>query len=117
MPLPPAPTKRAALLAPEAYDAPARPPARALRKPQTDDAQALSAAATRAAGSAAAAQQPDGPRLRTESPQSVEAANTSSYKQNGKVAPQPDAKPRTSRAAGPGKLFVLDTNVLLHDPM
>ena len=32
MPLPPAPTKRAALLPPEAYDAPARSPHKAARK-------------------------------------------------------------------------------------
>src|SRR5665213_2302351 len=37
MPLPSAPTKRAALLAPEAYDAPARTSARASRKPQADE--------------------------------------------------------------------------------
>jgi PhoH-like ATPase len=30
--------------------------------------------------------------------------------------PQPAAKPRKPRAAGPAKLFVLDTNVLMHDP-
>ncbi len=126
MPLPPAPTKRAALLASEAYDAPARAPARAPRKPQAYDEQALGDAtlpaltpATRAGASAAAAEQPvaSRPRLRTESPQSAEAANTSSYQQNGKPALQPDAKPRKPRATGPGKLFVLDTNVLLHDPM
>ena len=126
MPLPPAPTKRAALLASEAYDAPARAPARASRKPQAYDGQALGDATTQAltaathpSSSAATAEQPGAsrPRLRTESPQGVEAANTSSYKQNGTAALQPDAKPRKSRATGPSKLFVLDTNVLLHDPM
>ncbi|MEN9894044.1 MAG: hypothetical protein RLY78_4339 [Pseudomonadota bacterium] len=29
----------------------------------------------------------------------------------------PQAKPRKPRATGPAKLFVLDTNVLMHDPM
>ncbi|KPU88908.1 phosphate starvation-inducible protein PhoH, partial [Variovorax paradoxus] len=32
-------------------------------------------------------------------------------------APQPAPKPKRSRSSGPAKLFVLDTNVLLHDPM
>ena len=31
--------------------------------------------------------------------------------------PAPEPKPRKQRAAGPAKLFVLDTNVLMHDPM
>ncbi len=31
--------------------------------------------------------------------------------------PAPEPKPRKPRAAGPAKLFVLDTNVLMHDPM
>ncbi|MBL8340397.1 MAG: PhoH family protein [Rubrivivax sp.] len=30
--------------------------------------------------------------------------------------PQPNAKPRKAKPAGPAKLFVLDTNVLMHDP-
>ena len=33
------------------------------------------------------------------------------------VTVQPGAKPRKSRPTGPTKLFVLDTNVLMHDPM
>jgi len=32
-------------------------------------------------------------------------------------APQSPARPKRSKSAGPAKLFVLDTNVLLHDPM
>jgi len=32
-------------------------------------------------------------------------------------APQTPARPKRSKSAGPAKLFVLDTNVLLHDPM
>jgi PhoH-like ATPase len=33
------------------------------------------------------------------------------------VAPTPAARPRTTRPAGPARLFVLDTNVLMHDPL
>ena len=40
MPLPPAPTKRAALLAPEAYDAPARTSHKTTRKSEMPDADA-----------------------------------------------------------------------------
>jgi PhoH-like ATPase len=32
-------------------------------------------------------------------------------------APAPQPKPRKPRSTGPAKLFVLDTNVLMHDPM
>lgn len=32
-------------------------------------------------------------------------------------APLPEPRPRKPRATGPAKLFVLDTNVLMHDPM
>ena len=35
----------------------------------------------------------------------------------GKPASEPQAKPRKPRSTGPAKLFVLDTNVLMHDPM
>ncbi|HWT19332.1 MAG TPA: PhoH family protein, partial [Variovorax sp.] len=33
------------------------------------------------------------------------------------AAPQAPARPKRSKSNGPAKLFVLDTNVLLHDPM
>ncbi len=33
------------------------------------------------------------------------------------TAPMPAVKPRAARAAGPARLFVLDTNVLMHDPL
>jgi len=33
------------------------------------------------------------------------------------VRPAPSARPRKARHTGPAKLFVLDTNVLMHDPM
>ncbi|MDP9603644.1 UNVERIFIED_ORG: PhoH-like ATPase [Variovorax paradoxus] len=33
------------------------------------------------------------------------------------AAPQPPARAKRSKSTGPAKLFVLDTNVLLHDPM
>jgi PhoH-like ATPase len=43
--------------------------------------------------------------------------STSSYKKESIALPQPAAKPKKPKRTGPAKLFVLDTNVLMHDPM
>ncbi|OOG53054.1 PhoH family protein [Polaromonas sp. C04] len=126
MPLPPAPTKRASLLAPEAYDAPARTSARASRKPQADDEGTpgdgnapILATAEHMSSSGAAAEHPAAfqPKFRTETARSPEQPSAPSYKKSSAAVPQADVKPRKAKAAGPSKLFVLDTNVLLHDPM
>jgi len=132
MPLPPAPTKRASMLAAQAYRqkapaaaapdlpedlpqdlpesaAPAATPAKAGTPRKRALAKLLSGAAAPATPktptpSAAAAQAPARPR-RTAS-----------------AAPRPAARqaaaaaPAKRRASGPRKMFVLDTNVLLHDP-
>jgi PhoH-like ATPase len=118
MPLPPAPTKRAALLPPEAYDAPARSSHKAARKTEADHS-----------GSPL----PEKPQLLDFDPRHgggelhPEAFKdpTDGYLdhqeppvQRKRTAPEP--LPRTVRkpkATGPKKLFVLDTNVLMHDPM
>jgi len=111
MPLPPAPTKRAALLPPEAYDAPARSSHKVARKseapgadqplaerPQLEDFDA------RGGGEHPAAFLEDAEVL--ERP----AARR-------KVPPQAEPARKKSKPTGPAKLFVLDTNVLMHDPM
>ncbi|NKE65079.1 PhoH family protein [Ramlibacter sp. RBP-2] len=122
MPLPPAPTKRAALLPPEAYDAPARSSHKAARKLEA------------AQQSSPIPEKPQAvdfdPRLGGGEPHleayrdSVEsylervAAPTPKKKEKAGVEPQPAARaPRKAKATGPAKLFVLDTNVLMHDPM
>ena len=122
MPLPPAPTKRAALLPPEAYDAPARSSHKAARKLEA------------AQESGPIAEKPQAvdfdPRLGGGEPHleayrdSVEsylehvAAPTPKKKEKPGAEPQPAARPpRKARSTGPSKLFVLDTNVLMHDPM
>ena len=123
MPLPPAPTKRAALLSPEAFDAPASTPHKAARKseapsnahPLADKPQALDAFERSGGGGHPAA-------FLDESRQSQREQGSSSYKKDSKPAPvqqatQPTPKPRKTKSTGPAKLFVLDTNVLLHDPM
>ena len=109
MPLPPAPTKRAALLSPDALDAPARSSHRGSRR--SGDARAETEA-------------PSGPqalelfdRHSAEVPGGgLETAPAEAPRAEA-PAPQPAPKPKRSRSSGPAKLFVLDTNVLLHDPM
>jgi PhoH-like ATPase len=102
MPLPPAPTKRAALLTPEAFDAPAQSPSRASRKAKSSfEPEVL-------------AQQPQARDM-------FEHGGGGGGTAPARVEPpKPRAVPerqKRSRPTGPTKLFVLDTNVLLHDPM
>ena len=158
MPLPPAPTKRAALLSPEAF----RQSAASANAQESDDAVDAIADTDTVVASAAAA-----PRSRKKTAALVNApsapttaAAPSSKRVAGKsakaasapaaapvaaavaapvaparaeapavaprAAPQPAAvskaapvskgKTRAARNTGPKKMFVLDTNVLLHDP-
>ncbi len=119
MPLPPAPTKRAALLSTEAYDAPARSSHKASRKseahipdsPLADKPQALDFDPRTGGGESHPAAFRDSPDPAPARPAPPEARKSAA------PPPQTAAKPRKKRPAGPSKLFVLDTNVLLHDPM
>jgi PhoH-like ATPase len=137
MPLPPAPSKRAALLAPDAYSlraaeepldlnpvlepsvpvAPATPAGSAPkgngrgRKPSTTAASAR-------------AEVPKAP-VRPPAPVVAKAPEVRQPVPEGPVEPRAPVAPvasnrrRTAGKAGngPARLFVLDTNVLLHDPM
>ncbi|MEY4710968.1 MAG: hypothetical protein RIS88_418 [Pseudomonadota bacterium] len=121
MPLPPAPSQRAALLPAQAYDAPARSSHKTARKseavsptgsplperPQVEDFD------PRGGGSAALAFDPAEPEAVTEADRPAGARRKPS------PAPAAEARPRKAkpRSSGPAKLFVLDTNVLMHDPM
>lgn len=132
MPLPPAPTKRAALLAPDAYSL------KASDAPTDDfagrDARADGPAAADTPPAPARTRQPDAPargRRRSQTPNADPApapeARVSAPAPAEPVrpavtapAPAPASRRRTARkhtAGGPTRLFVLDTNVLLHDPM
>ena len=104
MPLPPAPTKRAALLTPEALEAPVRSSAKPAPR------RAPSPAATHTAIP------PVQPALAVEP---VVMANTAPAYNAPRKAEEPAATTRAKRPrpTGPSKLFVLDTNVLMHDPM
>lgn len=116
MPLPPAPTKRAALLPPEAYDAPARSSHKAARKaealdtgsPVAEHPQALDDFDPRAGGGDPHPGAYAGDvETWLDEPQPAKKRNVT----------QPAAQARKKKLAGPAKLFVLDTNVLMHDPM
>jgi len=117
MPLPPAPTKRAALLPPEAYDAPARSSHKASRK-----SEAVQADSPLGEKPQAMDFDPRGggelhPEAFREDISHADLPETAAYKKRG-VEPQPAPRPaRKPKATGPSKLFVLDTNVLMHDPM
>ncbi len=127
MPLPPAPTKRAALLAPDAYSL------------KASDA-SLDDFTERGAGTATppAADEPAAPARRPATqakgrkrnpPAAAPAEPTPVTEDRAKAppaavtpavapAPAPRRRPSSKRTAGgPPRLFVLDTNVLLHDPM
>ena len=129
MPLPPPPTKRAALLSHEAYDAPAKNMSktqkrgqRPLSTPLSDrelPARELHQLEDRAPARVA--------ELATLADGSRNVAHAGIYEPIPAPAPvqQPQkdipvatgAKTKKRKASGMAKLFVLDTNVLLHDPM
>jgi PhoH-like ATPase len=50
-------------------------------------------------------------------PASPEVTGAGSYKKESTQKPRLAAKPSKAKHTGPAKLFVLDTNVLMHDPM
>ncbi|HXD40146.1 MAG TPA: PhoH family protein [Ramlibacter sp.] len=118
MPLPPAPTKRAALLPPEAFDAPARSSHKAARKTEASHTDSP------------LAEKPlvldfdprlGGGELHPEAfkdPTDGYLDHQEPAAHRRRLAPEPAPRPaRKVKAAGPSKLFVLDTNVLMHDPM
>jgi PhoH-like ATPase len=122
MPLPPAPTKRAALLAKEAFHTQTRSPSKANRV--STDPQTLSTAPDHPAAYL------DEPAPRTTARKEAagsERSGRATAKQervdsSSHTRPEsPKTRSQTRRAvrkpSGPSKLFVLDTNVLLHDPM
>src|SRR5690242_6902766 len=110
MPLPKPPATRAAILPASAYETQAAPKS-ARHAPQAGVAGATSA-------------EDDSPHLalRNDSATTL-AAPPVVAKAKGPAAaaplrrPAPEPKPRKPRSSGPAKLYVLDTNVLMHDPM
>ncbi|NMM08852.1 MAG: PhoH family protein [Polaromonas sp.] len=116
MPLPSAPTKRASLLIPSALDAPARLPSKAPRK--MGRAESTHKAPTVALFDSLAPRNGDHPvpdKGKT-SGSLVTTVSDSSRKESSPLSP-PVVKLKKTKRIGQAKLFVLDTNVLMHDPM
>ena len=132
MPLPPAPGRRAARLSPEAYENkvnPARASSRAVAAEPEEVTETIALEAPTAAApmrrrtrnTAEAATKATAPAVAT--PKSTTStrqaaakkaiSNTPATASNGS---QGKSLPRSKKTQGPAKLFVLDTNVLLHDP-
>lgn len=117
MPLPPAPTKRAAMLTPEAFEAPARSSHKAARKSEAPSAESLIADHPQAqddfdpragGGDVPAGSYDTEVETYLDEPQPVRAK---------KDVTVPAVAPKKKKPSGPAKIFVLDTNVLMHDPM
>ena len=132
MPLPPAPTKRAALLVPDAFDAPARhksklgassseatSPRASLSQDAKDDLNHASGLGLQ--GDAGVSGPTNKVGTKTQGRKTAAAPNASPQPSASNLQPLPKTKTGVralkSKATGPTKLFVLDTNVLLHDPM
>ena len=116
MPLPPAPTKRAALLSTDVTDAPARSPSRAARKTENTSAAQRTPVLdlfdnrTVNGGGRPAA-------FKDKEPVYIQKTGVEGYKKESIERPQAAVRPKKTKHLGPAKLFVLDTNVLMHDPM
>ncbi len=142
MPLPPAPTKRAALLAPDAYSlkaaedpvdflpepepAPvtrAAPVAPVTAKAKGERSQSRARKPTdapKAPPARVAAPAPERPMQETRSAAPVAApvqARTIEMPSPTVASQRRAGRGKSGSGTGPARLFVLDTNVLLHDPM
>ena len=121
MPLPPAPTKRAALLSSNRVDAPAKSPSRAAQttsgNPQNQKPPVLDLSDSHTANMGSDDHPAAFKGKDTSSPINTSA---NSYKKSSVERPQAVAQQKVLKKpkhTGPTKLFVLDTNVLMHDPM
>ncbi|MCZ4314010.1 PhoH family protein [Comamonadaceae bacterium G21597-S1] len=121
MPLPPAPTKRAALLTSKAFEATANSVSRARRKTAgttpgiRETVPDIGMAVTPSDEPTTTARQ----HARPPAKPVARALHSVPVAEAASAGAAPETAPRTRRrkAMGKPKLFVLDTNVLLHDPM
>jgi PhoH-like ATPase len=113
MPLPKPPSKKGDLLQAADYEAQAAPRAekRSMKSRASDATPAPAALELRDGGTAVAAR-PAAPAAAA--PVTAPAAPAAAAP---RMPVEPRAKARKPRSTGPAKLFVLDTNVLMHDPM
>jgi PhoH-like ATPase len=105
MPLPKPPSKRAALLSVSDLDS------QSSIKPLPRVARALAPSVNKSVPDARSAVMPVSRVDAVEAPAEIRPAPTPVNR------PQPKPRPAKPRGTGPAKLFVLDTNVLMHDPM
>jgi PhoH-like ATPase len=127
MPLPPAPNKRAALLSINAIDTSVSPATKTSRKPRSTGPTPelkVTASATPADMPATAQAAVMNEKTVMPAPRKARAKPSTPALEQASQAPQapvhqaPAAvRPRKTSHSGPPKLFVLDTNVLMHDPM
>jgi len=105
MPLPKPPSKRAALLSVSDLDS------QSSIKPLPRVPRALAPGVNKSVPDARSTVMPVSRGDAVEAPAEVRPAPTPANR------PQPKPRPAKPRGTGPAKLFVLDTNVLMHDPM
>jgi len=124
MPLPPAPTKRAALLSPDAFDAPARSKPRSSREsasafeaPPADRKPQARDLFEHGGGTTAEVAPPAQPSRARTSAKTSRSSKAKAEPVSTAPATQSPSQPKKNKSSGPSKLFVLDTNVLMHDPM
>ena len=116
MPLPPAPTKRAALLNTDVIEAAVkpRPHRRASDHPQeiehASSAKPTIDAFDKATGGEVVEDQVSAEMNR-------QSAKPRNYERRSQAIERPASGNKKTKRSGPSKLFVLDTNVLMHDPM
>ena len=112
MPLPKPPAKRGTILDPSAFDAQAAPkPARRTLKAPAEESVALELQPPPPPAAAPPVVKPAPTGL------PVKAAVSPAARPAPVARPTPKATRARSARTGPAKLFVLDTNVLMHDPM
>jgi PhoH-like ATPase len=108
MPLPKPPAKRAALLTPADFESQAA--LRPARRPQKTQAPSADPASSGVLDLLDPRDAQAGAALQAAAPQVLE-------REAPARTPSPEPRLRKPRGTGPAKLFVLDTNVLMHDPM
>ncbi|MBC7444311.1 MAG: PhoH family protein, partial [Polaromonas sp.] len=117
MPLPPAPTKRAALLSPAELDAPAHTLPKTPRK-TAKISESLSQAVVVKPKAGRSSKNRDQSDARADENILVAIAPMVASSPKESVMEIKTAfRPKKTKSSGPTKLFVLDTNVLMHDPM
>jgi PhoH-like ATPase len=116
MPLPPAPTQRATLLSTASIPTSPRAQGGSAKHNKTDVLMSEAQPVTKALQVALPAVQVETKRTEKKT-REVETTATTAEAHTSKPAKTTPPRHTKSKKSGPTKLFVLDTNVLMHDPM